>query len=46
MESKEQRDEYEREKIVGIINTLKAKGLHKSAQVVANHHLEFITLAK
>ncbi|WP_176527704.1 hypothetical protein [Bacillus sp. AFS023182] len=46
MENKQQRDKYEREKVLEIIKTLKAKGLHKSGQVVFSHHFVFITLAK
>ncbi|MEK4697871.1 hypothetical protein MKX31_28485 [Bacillus sp. FSL M8-0063] len=43
---KQQRDADERKKILWIINDLKARDVHKSAEIVAIQHYEFITLAK
>ena len=41
---KQQRDEYEREKLLWIIKDLKARGVHNSVAVIEKYH--YITLAK
>ncbi len=46
MTNKEQRDEYERKKLLWIIKDLRVKGIHNSADKVEEMHKEFITLAK
>ncbi|WP_170956930.1 hypothetical protein [Bacillus thuringiensis] len=46
MTNKQQRDDDERKKILWIINDLRARDVHNSAEVVAIQHYEFITLAK
>ncbi|WP_180231077.1 hypothetical protein [Bacillus toyonensis] len=43
---KQQRDEYERKKILWIIKDLRTKGVYDSADKVEEMHKEFITLAK
>ncbi|MGX5475982.1 hypothetical protein [Bacillus wiedmannii] len=43
---KQQRDDDERKKILWIINDLRARDVHNSAEAVAIQHYEFITLAK
>ncbi|MGG1339690.1 hypothetical protein ABE244_03685 [Bacillus toyonensis] len=43
---KQQRDEYERKKILWIIKDLRDRDVHNSAETVAIQHYEFITLAK
>ncbi|WP_304521960.1 hypothetical protein [Bacillus toyonensis] len=44
--NKQQRDDDERKKNLWIINNLRAKGIHNSADKVEEMHKEFITLAK
>lgn len=43
---KQQRDEYEKKKLLWIIKDLRARGIHNSADKVEEMHKEFITLAK
>ncbi|WP_193657454.1 hypothetical protein [Bacillus cereus] len=45
MNDKEQRDEYERKKILWIINDLRAREVHNSADKVEDTY-KYITLAK
>lgn len=46
MINKQQRDEYERKKILRIIKDLRAKGVHNSADKVEETYKRYITLAK
>lgn len=46
MTNKQQRDEYERKKILWIIKDLRAKGVHNSADKVGETYKKYITLAK
>lgn len=46
MINKQQRDEYERKKILWIIKDLRAKGVHNSADKVEETYKRYITLAK
>lgn len=46
MTNKEQRDEYERKKLLWIIKNLRARGIHNSADKVEEAHKKYITLAK
>ncbi|WP_180229688.1 hypothetical protein [Bacillus cereus] len=43
---KQQRDEYEQNKLLWIIKDLRSRGVHNSADKVEEMHKEFITLAK
>lgn len=46
MINNQQRDEYERKKILWIIKDLRAKGVHNSADKVEETYKRYITLAK
>ncbi|WP_176544021.1 hypothetical protein [Bacillus cereus] len=46
MTNKQQRDEYERKKILWIIKDLRAKGVQNSADKVEETYKRYITLAK
>ncbi len=46
MINKQQRDEYERKKILWIIKDLRSKGVHNSADKVEETYKRYITLAK
>jgi hypothetical protein len=46
MMNKQQRDEYERKKILWIIKDLRARGVHNSADKVEETYKYIITLAK
>lgn len=46
MINKQQRDEYERKKILWIIKDLRAKGVHNSVDKVEETYKRYITLAK
>lgn len=43
---KQQRNEYERKKILWIISDLKTRGVHNSADKVEETYKKYITLAK
>ncbi|MFE5392587.1 hypothetical protein [Bacillus thuringiensis] len=46
MTSREQRDKEEKQNIIKMIRSLRAKGIHNSADKVEDMHKEFITLDK
>lgn len=46
MINKQQRDEYERKKILWIIKDLRSKGVHNSADKVEETYKRYITLAE
>lgn len=46
MTNKQQRDEYERKKILWIIKDLRAKGVYNSLDKVEETYKRYITLAK
>ncbi|MHA4153287.1 hypothetical protein [Bacillus cereus] len=46
MTNKEQRDKEDKANIIKMIRSLRARGIHNSADKVEEMHKEFITLAK